>query len=86
MWRKSPHELFEEFKKDWCAALRPSVTEYILRCQPEGRDELGELIEDYMAHAPDPPYSEVQLIRLEEKLRTDCPKLMEAIDAIAEGK
>jgi hypothetical protein len=60
--------LFEDFCRDWEAALRPCVICTMHRCPEEDQEELVEWLDAYLTTAPTPPYSEVQHERLMESV------------------
>lgn len=60
--------LYEEFRRDWNAALRPCVTCLLARCPAGEVDALHERLEAGLTELPTPPYSLVQRRRLAERV------------------
>jgi hypothetical protein len=60
-------ELFQEFKLDYEAALNPCMICLFEKCPEEEQGKLDALLEAYDLF-PSPPYSPVQLRRIEQKM------------------
>ena len=54
-------KLLSEFVDAWNAGRRPQVSDYLERAAPGERDELAELLEDWLTMAPTPTYSDETL-------------------------
>jgi len=50
-------QLLSDFIDAWNRAQRPRVEDYLARAAPEERDELEQLLEDWLLVAPTPRYS-----------------------------
>jgi hypothetical protein len=61
-------DLFDEFRRDEEAALRPCLHCLLERCPDGERASLDTLLDDWLMSASSPPYSPVQLRRLSEKI------------------
>lgn len=59
--------LYEEFRRDWNAALSPCVACLLARCPAGEVDALHELLDAGLTELSTPPYSPVQLRRLAER-------------------
>jgi hypothetical protein len=64
---RSAVELFQEFKLDYEAALSPCMICLFEKCPEEEQGKLEALLDAYDLF-PSPPYSPVQLRRIEEKM------------------
>lgn len=61
-------ELFEQYRRDWDAALCPCIACLLNAC-PEGeREALNALLGEHLATSSTPPWSAAQLARFEERV------------------
>lgn len=69
---KTADDLFDEYVKDWNAALNPCMACLLERCPEDELPALNALIDYYLSSdgsCKTPPYSPVQARRLHEKMR-----------------
>lgn len=57
-------QIVGEFTDAWKEGRYPSVADYLARTRPEDRDEVAQLIDEWLLIAPDPDYDEAVLAKL----------------------
>jgi len=60
----SIEQIVGEFTDAWREGRRPSAAEYIARASPDERDEVAQLINEWLLIAPDPDYDAPALAEL----------------------
>lgn len=69
-------DLFDDYRRDWEAALNPCLDCLLRSCPESEREALHALVENHLMTAATPPYSPVQMRRTREKVAPIVDRVM----------